>query len=229
MCGRYTLYDTEDMGPRFNLKEQLHFVSKDNYNVAPRQWLPIVFIDEEKGRIAEPMQWGFIPFWSKDPSTGPRPINTKSETVFDSRLWLGSIRHYRCLVPSRGFYEWKKVNEKMKIPYLIRPKDQELFGFAGIYSIWNDVEGRPLYSFSIMTTKPNKQMEPIHDRMPVILHPDQEKLWLDHTVSEREVIEEFLRPYEEKLEIYQVSDEVNSPRNNDRQLLDPAGATNSGS
>lgn len=228
MCGRYTLYDTEDMGARFNLKKQPHFVSKDNYNVAPRQWLPIIFVDEEAGRIAEPMQWGFIPFWSKDPSKGPRPINTKSETVFDSRMWLGSIRRYRCIVPSRGFYEWKAVNEKMKIPYLIRPKDQELFGFAGVYSVWNDVEGKPLYSFSIMTTRPNDQMVPIHDRMPVILHPDQEKVWLDHSISEREVLEQYLQPYDKPLEIFQVSDEVNSPRNNDRHLLEPVGSANSG-
>ena len=222
MCGRYTLFETKDLGKRFGLRHQLQFVSKDNYNVAPRQWLPIIFEDEEMGRIVESMQWGYIPFWSKDPSKGPRPINTKSETVFDNRLWIGAIRHFRCLVPTRGFYEWKKVNDRMKIPYFIRPKDQQLFCFAGIYSIWNDVEGRPLYSFSIMTTRPNKEMKPIHDRMPVILHPDQEATWLDRHIDDRDIIESFLTPYEDgKLEIYRVSDEVNSPRNNDSRLVEP--------
>jgi putative SOS response-associated peptidase YedK len=91
MCGRYTLYETKDLGPRFN--------------VAPRQWLPMIVEDPEKGRVAEPMQWGFIPPWSKDPSKGPRPINTKSETAFDSRMWKGAVAHHRCLVPARGFYE----------------------------------------------------------------------------------------------------------------------------
>lgn len=221
MCGRYTLYDTEDLGERFELAHQQQFVSKDNYNVAPRQWLPIIFDDEEMGRIAEPMQWGYIPMWSKDPSKGPRPINTKSETVFENRMWIGSIRHHRCLVPARGFYEWKPVNEKMKIPYFIHPKDQSLFSFAGIFSIWNDVEGRPLYSFSIMTTRPNKEMEPIHDRMPVILHPDQEATWLNRTIDEREIIEPYLQPYTDGgLDVYRVSEEVNSPRHNDRHLVD---------
>lgn len=223
MCGRYTLYETEDLGRRFNLQHQKQFVSKDNYNVTPRQWIPIIFEDEEMGRIAEPMQWGFIPFWSKEPTKGPRPINTKSETVFDSRLWIGAIRHSRCLVPTRGFYEWKTVNEKMKIPYFIYPKDQELFSLAGIYSTWNDVEGRPLYTFSILTTAPNKEMKPIHDRMPVILHPDQESTWLSRRIDEREIIESFLKPYEDgKLEIYKVSDDVNSPRNNDSHLVQAA-------
>ncbi len=97
MCGRYTLYETKDLGPRFNLATQPGLVSQDNYNVAPRQWLPVIIEDLEKGRIAEPMQWGFIPPWSKDPFKGPRPINTKSETAFDIRMWKGAIAHHRCL------------------------------------------------------------------------------------------------------------------------------------
>lgn len=220
MCGRYTLYETKDLGKRFQLDHQQQFMSKDNYNVAPRQWLPVIFDYEEIGRIAEPMQWGYIPMWSKDPTKGPRPINTKSETAFESRMWIGSMRHHRCLVPARGFYEWKHVNERMKVPYFIHPKDQELFSFAGLYSIWNDVEGRPLYSFSILTTRPNKEMEAVHDRMPVILHPEQEATWLDRHIDEREVLEPFLEPYKDGgLELYRVSDEVNSPRNNDRHLV----------
>jgi putative SOS response-associated peptidase YedK len=103
MCGRYALYETKDLEPRFNLATQLQFVSQDNYNVAPRQWLPVIIEDPEQGRVAEPMQWGFIPPWSKDPSKGPRPINTKSETVFDSRMWKGAVAHHRCLVPARAF------------------------------------------------------------------------------------------------------------------------------
>lgn len=113
----------------------------------------------------------------------------------------------------------------MKIPYLIRPKDQELFGFAGIYSVWYDVENRPLYSFSIMTTGPNKDMEPIHDRMPVILHPDTEALWLDRRISERELLAELLVPYGDGiLEVYRVSEDVNSPRNNDKHLIEAVAA-----
>jgi putative SOS response-associated peptidase YedK len=221
MCGRYTLYETKDLGPRFNLTHQQRFVSKDNYNVAPRQWLPVIFEDVEMGRIAEPMQWGYIPPWTKDPTKGIRPINTKSETVFDSRLWKGAIRHHRCLVPSRGFYEWKAVSEKMKIPYFIHPKDQTLFGFAGVYSEWIDVEGRPLYSFSILTTRPNREMERIHDRKPVMLLPEQEAPWLDSRIQEQGQLAKFLVPYEDGgLEIYRVSEAVNSPRHNERYLVD---------
>jgi putative SOS response-associated peptidase YedK len=136
-------------------------------------------------------------------------------------MWIGSMRHHRCLVPARGFYEWRLVNERMKVPYFIHPKNQDLFSFAGLYSVWNDVEDRPLYSFSILTTRPNKEMKEVHDRMPVILHPAEEATWLDRHIDERKILESFLGPYEDGgLDIYRVSDEVNSPRNNDRHLVD---------
>ncbi|HJT58330.1 MAG TPA: SOS response-associated peptidase [Ktedonobacteraceae bacterium] len=221
MCGRYALYETKDLGPRFNLATQPTFVSKDNYNVAPRQRLPIIVQDQEQGRRAEIMQWGFIPPWSKDPSKGSRPINTMSETAFAKPMWKCAVMHHRCLVPSRGFYEWEHINDQVKVPYFIHPKDQALFSFAGIYSVWHDVEDKPLYSFSIMTTAPNRDMEPIHDRMPVILHPDQEATWLDPQYSEQAQLASLLIPYEDgMLDMYRVSDDVNSPRHNDKHLVE---------
>src|SRR5258708_5628472 len=110
-CGRYTLYETKDLGPRFNLTTQPKFVSQDNYNVAPSQWLPVIIEDPEHCRIAEPMQWGFIPPWSNDPSKGPRPINTKSETVFNIPMWNGAIAHHHCLLPTRAFYDSNRIPE----------------------------------------------------------------------------------------------------------------------
>jgi putative SOS response-associated peptidase YedK len=127
MCGRYSLYETKDLGPRFHLANMPRFVSEDRYNIAPRQWLPVIVNDPAKGRIAEPMQWGFMPPWSKDPAKERlRPINTKAEAAFESRIWKGAIAHHRCLVPARGFYEWKHVAEQLKVPYFIHPKDQAL-------------------------------------------------------------------------------------------------------
>src|SRR5258706_15990779 len=110
MCGRYSLYATKDLGPRFHLANTPRFVSADNYNVAPRQWLPVIVHDAKQGRIAQLMQWGFIPPWSKNPSVGLRPINTKAEGVFNNPMWRGAIAHHRCLVPARGFFEWKHLS-----------------------------------------------------------------------------------------------------------------------
>lgn len=116
------------------------------------------------------------------------------------------------------------MNGHQKVPYFIHPKDQGLFAFAGIYSVWHDVEDKPLSSFSILTTRPNREMEPIHDRMPVMLHPDQKAIWLDPSYSEREQLASLLVPYEDgMLEIYRVSDDVNSPRYNDKHLVEAVG------
>ena len=99
-----------------------------------------------------------------------------------------------------------------------------LFAFAGIYSVWHDVENKPLYSFSIMTTGPNREMEPIHDRMPVILTPEHETRWLDLQYREREQLADLLVPYEDgMLEMYAVSEDVNSPRHNDKHLVEAVG------
>jgi putative SOS response-associated peptidase YedK len=194
-------------------------MAEDNYNVAPGQRLPVI-IGQKGKRVAEPMKWGFVPAWSKNPNKGLRPINTKSESLFLSSMWRNAIQNHRCLIPSRGFFEWQQLPENRKVPYFIHPKDQKLFAFAGIYSIWKDAEDYPLLTFSIITTTPNKEMQPIHNRMPVILEPEQEELWLAPAYSEQE-LSKLLVPYKVgKLDIYRVSEDVNSPRNNDKHLVD---------
>jgi putative SOS response-associated peptidase YedK len=221
MCGRYTLFETKDLGPRFNLATKSPgFVSKDNYNVAPRQRLPIVY-QKDDARNLELMQWGFLPAWSKDPAKDRRPINTRAESVFNSPMWRGAVSHYRCLVPARGFYEWQVTPTGHKTPYYIYPKDQKLFAFAGLYSVFKDVEDMALYSFSIITTTPNKEMAKVHDRMPVILLPDQETVWLGAEAGDQTTLAGLLGPYpDQMLNIYKVSEDVNSPRNNNRHLVD---------
>ncbi len=224
MCGRYTLYQTEQLAPRFNLAAKPKFISRDNYNVAPGQQLPVIVRSGDK-TVAEVMKWGFVPFWSKDPTRGLRPINTVSESAFEKPMWREAVKHHRCLVPSRGFYEWKKIFKAdgkldRRQAYFIHPRDQELFAFAGIYSVWRDAEGHPFPTFSIMTTGPNKQMEKIHNRMPVILNPKEETDWLNPSYDQTGQLAKLLDPYDDgKLDIYRVSDEVNSPSNNDRSLL----------
>jgi len=221
MCGRYTLFEAKDLGPRFNLATNAQsFLSKDNYNVAPRQRLPIIYQNEGVNTL-EVMQWGFLPFWAKDPSKDRRPINTRAESLFGSAMWREAAKHHRCLVPARGFYEWKQLPAGHKEPYFIHPKDQELFAFAGLYSVWKDVEDYPLYSFSIITTTPNTEMGAVHDRMPVILMPQQESLWLESDTSDQVQLAELLGPYpDHMLDIYRVSEDVNSPRNNDKHLVE---------
>jgi putative SOS response-associated peptidase YedK len=125
-------------------------------------------------------------------------------------------------VPANGFYEWKQGGDGGKQPYFIHPTDQDLFAFAGLYGSWKDQDGNEWETYSIITTTPNREMQDIHTRMPVILHPDDEGRWLDQSNDSPDDIADMLRPYEDgKLEIFQVSREVNANRVDNDTLVTP--------
>lgn len=226
MCGRYTLYQTGELSQRFEVpkanSDPLVQELKPSYNVAPGRQMPIVTTGQD-GRQLELMRWGLIPVWAKDPKIGWKMINARSETVFEKPSWKRPALKQRCLVPANGFYEWKAEKDG-KQPFFVRPKDQELFGFAGVYDHWTDPESQELVrSFSILTTRANREMAGVHERMPVILHPQDEDRWLDATNDQPEDIADLLRPYDDGgLELFEVSREVNRPQNDSKRLIDPA-------
>ncbi len=229
MCGRYTLYQTGELRQRFGLDEaeieEIEDDLKARYNIAPSQILPAIIEKDDKRHI-ELMQWGYMPHWAKDQKSvfKYKTFNTRSEGVFDKPTWKSAILHRRCLVPSNGFYEWK-ATPTGKQPYFIRPKDQELFAFAGIYGEWRDSQGASWNTYSILTTRPNKEMEAIHNRMPVLLHPTDEDRWLDPTSDKPSSIQDMMRPYDDgMLEYYEVSREVNTSRVDGETLIGPIGS-----
>lgn len=169
----------------------------------------------------ELMRWGLVPQWAKDEKIGYKLINARSETVFDKPMWRSIITKSRCLVPANGFYEWQKRADG-KQPYYIHPTDTDLFAFAGIWTRWQ-YEGRERHTYSILTTEPNREMVNIHDRMPVILHRDDEAQWL--AADTREDIEPLLRPYPDgHLDMYEVSKSVNVTSANDETLIGPVNS-----
>lgn len=220
-CGRYTL----SLESTINSKERLANIKLDkikpNYNTAPGQNMPVIINDGKNNKL-EIMRWGLIPPWAKDINIGYRLINARAETLFEKPMWRNAVKHKRCIIPATGFYEWKKLDSKLKVPYYIHPKDQDLFTFAGLWSSWEDASGNKINSYSIVTTTPSKQMSEIHDRMPVIFHKDEDKLWLNSDTEDQDLLAELLHPYKEnKLSIFKVSTKVNSIRNNFKELLQP--------
>ena len=221
MCGRYTLHQkTEDLAKRYNLATIPDSISK-NFNVAPGQVMPVITESESGKPTIELMKWGLIPVWAKDPRIGYKMINARSETIFEKPAWRSVIKKKRCLIPADGFYEWKKqADSKVKQPFYIHPKQFELFSFAGVWESWKDENNNEIRTYSIITTEPNKEMSSIHDRMPVILHPEDEASWLEPSKVTRDDIEPLLRPFEDNgLEIYEVSKDVNTVKNNDEHLI----------
>lgn len=220
MCGRYTLIDSKKLAQRFavdiNETKNLH----DSYNIAPGQMLPVVKRKNNKTYLRL-MHWGLIPVWSKDGKTGGYSlINAKAETLAEKPMWKRLIGKMRCVVPASGFYEWKRSG-KEKIPYYIHLQNEPIFGFAGLYDIWVDNKDKKHYSFTIITTAPNKLMSPIHDRMPAILDRSDEAKWLDNgNTHEIGFLESLLHPYREvDMKAYAVATTVNSPVHNQPSLL----------
>ena len=219
MCGRYTLNKTaDDVAKRFNLANKPTGVNP-NFNVAPTQTMPVVILNEDGKPQAELMKWGIPRMLGQD--LVKELINTRADKAFGG-FWRKTVMNHRCLVPATGFYEWKKSKDG-KIPFFIHPKDDDLFAFAGIWSVWKDPDGHEINTYSIMTTEPNKEMKSVHNRMPVILHQEDESSWLEPAHENVQgAIEALLRPYEDNgLEMFEVSRDVNVASNNDKGLIAP--------
>jgi putative SOS response-associated peptidase YedK len=222
MCGRFTqqrpapelaeLFKAEplieEMGPR--------------YNVAPTQGVIAVVRPPQDQRLLTTFRWGLIPFWAKDPKIGYRMINARAESVFTSPAFRTSIRRKRCLIPVDAFYEWQRREGAPKQPYAIHRRDGAPLALAGIWSAWKDpLSEEWLRSCSIVTTTPNELMARIHDRMPVILAPQDWDLWLDPQLDDVAELRGLLVPAPAaELEAYPVSTLVNATRNEGAALLE---------
>jgi len=218
MCGRYS-FAIEDalILERFGLRVRTA-IYKARYNCAPTQNLAVIANDMPDD--LQFFRWGLIPSWAKEASVGNKLINARAETVNEKPSFRNSFRSKRCLVPATGFFEWERKAEKT--PYFIRLKNREPFCFAGLWDKWVTADGEIVPSFTIITTSPNSLMAKIHDRMPVILHREDEKRWI--VPHQDPSLAELLKPFPaELMEIFPVSKLVNSPLNDTPQILEPVG------
>ncbi len=220
MCGRYTLTpEQKKIQAEFKVKPG-HYVHEPRYNIAPSQPAPVIVREDEN--VMKMMKWGLVPYWAKDPKIGFKLINARAETITEKPSFKTAFKKRRCLVPADGFYEWEKgQGKRVKIPHRFVLNSGKLFSFAGLWDIWQTPEGKPLETFTIITTSPNELMKPIHDRMPVILHKEDEELWLDPGANENALLS-ILKPFESELmEEYEVSIKVNSPRDDSPECVNP--------
>jgi putative SOS response-associated peptidase YedK len=224
MCGRSSLTVTEkELEKRFNAT----FYSDDlerynplpNFNVAPTHMHPVMTnLDQDHLQF---FRWGLIPFWAKDKKVGYKMINARKETLLEKSTFKNAVNKKRCIVPFDGFYEWKKT-EDGKQPYRIVTTDTEIFSVAGLWERWKSPEHEDIYSFTLITQEPNELMADIHNRMPAILRPDQERDWLDMNIPSEDAIQ-MLQPYpSELMNAYPVSKRVGNVRENDEELIQEA-------
>lgn len=218
MCGRYSLFTTqESLADRFgfDLFEEMEWIER--YNIAPSQNV-LAIVKSEIGNRAGMLRWGLIPSWAKDPKIGYKMINARAETVAEKPSFKKLLKRRRCLIPADGFYEWKKEGAS-KQPYRFQLKTKEPFAFAGLWDRWEN-DGEILHTCTIITTEANAVVSGIHDRMPVILTRDGEKIWLDRSIEDEHDVKSLLIPFpEEKMESYTISSLVNSPKNDSKEIL----------
>lgn len=196
-----------------------------SYNVAPSQ--AILNARERDGqRVLEPLQWGLVPRWAKD-QRKLHPINARAETVATNGVFRAAFRSGRTLIPADGFYEWRRT-EAGKQPYYIARRDGQPMWFAGVADRWRGPDGT-LETCAIITTDANEAIRPLHNRMPVILPEAAWEPWLDAAAFDRDALEAMLRPCDpELLTLHPVTRAVNSPANDNAELLEPeAGGSSS--
>lgn len=222
MCGRFSFTEPDGILERFALG-RLEVELKPRYNIAPAQAVPVVLKEAGVNRL-EMFRWGLVPYWAKDVSIGSKLINARAETLEEKPSFRRLLEKRRCLILADGFYEWKK-DRRNKKPYRITMRDGKPFAFAGLWDSWLSPAGQTINSCTIITTSPNSLMEPIHNRMPVILPQEAEKVWLDQAVTYSPALKDLLAPFPEGLmQFYEVSPLVNSPENEFRECIDPASS-----
>jgi putative SOS response-associated peptidase YedK len=194
MCGRYEIVDGERIFVRFGVNNATPEILA-NLDVRPTQQVPALLTDHQ----VQLMKWGLVPSWAKEESVGTKMINARAEGIEQKPSFKRPLRSQRCLLPASAFFEWQGTTKGAKTKYRIGHKDGEMFGLAGLYDVWKSPNGHELTTCTIITCQPNVVLAPIHNRMPVILLPDDEDAWLDPDMTEVERITEYLRPYPDEL------------------------------
>jgi putative SOS response-associated peptidase YedK len=223
MCGRYTVIASpEAIRALFRYQEQPNFPPR--YNIAPTQPIAIVRLVDGKRQFAL-VRWGLLPSWVKDPKTFTLLINARGESSAEKPAFRAAMKRRRCLIPADGFYEWQALGAR-KQPFFIRAKSGAPFAFAGLWETWTGPNGEELETAAIVTTRANRTLSPIHDRMPVVVPPDAFDLWLDCAHVDATTAAAVIAPAPEGLfEAFPVSTDVNRTANDNPKLVEPVAAS----
>lgn len=228
MCGRFTLHEPADsLGEYFEALFQPSIIPffpsyTPRYNIAPTQTvLTIRAQAHDSGVEAASMRWGLVPGWFKS-LDGPPLINARAETVAEKPSFRTAFRRRRCLIPANGFFEWQVISPKLKRPHYIRLRSGQPMALAGLWETWQPLNAPPVESCTILTTQANSVMKPLHDRMPVILAPEEFASWLDPGMANPDVLSAMLRQFPaEEMVAFEVSSLVGSVRNHGPDLILP--------
>ena len=219
MCGRFVLTTpASELATCFRLDELVDIVRR--FNIAPGTDIPAIRHSPDGKRVMHLLRWGLVPHWAKDPSIGARLSNARGETLTEKPSFRDAFKRRRCLVPADGFYEWKSEG-KQKQPYYFSMKSGEPFALGGLWESWRAPNGDILRTCCLITTEPNEIMLPVHDRMPVIVSPDDYETWL---TGEPDNVQALVKPYQtDGMQAWAVSKRVSRASEEGADLIVPAG------
>ena len=220
MCGRFAITSApEALRALFGYTEQPNFPAR--FNIAPTQPIAIVRLVEGKREFAL-VRWGFLPSWVKDPNAFSLIINARGESVCDKPAFRAAMKRRRCLIPVDGFYEWQASGKGPKQPFYIHARSGQPMAFAGLWETWEGPNGEEVDTAAIVTTRANRTLSPLHDRMPVIIAPDAFDLWLNCGEVDARTAEALIAPApDDLLEAWPVSTAVNRTANDNAALILP--------
>ncbi len=221
MCGRFALNENpRKFAEYFQLSGEAEL--SPSWNIAPSLRIHTITIDQDGHRHLNKMKWGLVPSWAKDAAIGSKLANARGETVAEKPSFRAAFKYHRCLIPASGFYEWKS-EKGIKHPWYVSLKSGEPIAFAGLWETWQPNEGEFIESCCIITTDANALMQPIHDRMPVILDQDQWETWLSPQIKQPGKLIPLIRPHDSNsMQAWPVSRELNRVGlRNDAGLIEP--------
>lgn len=190
-----------------------------DYNISPGSLMPAVY-EEDGERKVYNFQWGLIPEDADAEREGKEHYEAKSEEIEDDAWLKQCFKERRCIIPANGFYKWK-TSEKKSTPFYVRLLSQEVAGFAGLYSVWESESGRDVYSFTLLTTEANALVQPVDDRMPVILRSKDYDTWLDKD-TDLASLKNLLRPLGlTEMAVNRVSEKVADLNSQGPELIQP--------
>lgn len=218
MCGRFALKNPQAIKAAFDLVDMPELPPR--YNIAPTQDIAIIRA-EPAGRHLSLAHWGLIPAWAKEAGSGYSTINARAETVDTKPSFRAPFKRHRCIIPADGFYEWHEEGG-IKIPHHIGRTDGAPFALAGLWDVWKVPQGE-VTSCTIIVTEANRFIKPLHDRMPVILAPQDYARWLDPNNHDTANLKQLLAPApEDWLTEWPVRRALNNPQHEGPDCAEPA-------
>lgn len=219
MCGRYTAGRHRPEKAEKALAELIRRqwpTMLPRYNVSPGTRIPVIRLDPEQGADLTELKWGLLPYWSKEPRIAYNTINAMAETVETKASYRVPFRRRRCLIPADGWFEWQPLPAG-KQKWWFHLADDSDFCFAGLWDRWQQ-GGDAIETCTMLVTNSADSIAHIHDRMPVILKPEDYRRWLDPQFDDVPALKELLKPTAEALEAVAVAN-PKQPRDDDATLI----------